>query len=149
MRLSLLRNVAAAALLGGATLLPAMSAAWAAETVAVELVGERGGEMAVNLDKSEVPAGEVTFKVVNAARDTPHEMIMVRVDDAGKELVVDPATEKVDESALNDLGEVDGLKAGESGELAVTLEPGSYKLICNLKGHVMAGMVADFTVSAS
>ncbi len=121
--------------------------ALAAETVAVELVGERGGEMALRLDQDSVPAGEVTFQVTNAAQDTPHEMIVVRLDEAGQELAVDPATEKVDEAAIDDLGEVDGLKAGQSGELTVELEPGPYMLICNLKGHYAAGMEAPFTVT--
>ena len=119
----------------------------AAETVMVELVGERGGEMAVNIDKPEVPAGEVTFQVANVANDTPHEMVVVMVDEAGQQFVVDPETNKVDETALDDLGEVEGLKAGETGELTLTLEPGNYQLLCNYKGHYAAGMYVPFTVT--
>ena len=123
--------------------------AFAAETVNVELVGERGGQMAIELSQDSVPAGEVTFQVVNIAQNTPHEMIVVMLDEAGQEIQVDPETDKVDEAALNDLGEVEGLKAGESGDLTLTLEPGDYKLICNLKGHYAAGMVVPFTVTAA
>lgn len=123
--------------------------AFAAETVNVELVGERGGQMAIQLSQDSVPAGEVTFQVVNIAQNTPHEMIVVKLDEAGQEIQVDPETEKVDEAALDDLGEVEGLKAGESGDLTLTLEPGNYKLICNLKGHYSAGMVVPFTVTAA
>ncbi|WP_217646906.1 sulfocyanin-like copper-binding protein, partial [Loktanella salsilacus] len=43
---------------------------------------------------------------------------------------------------------VSGLKATETGELITTLEPGNYVLICSLKGHVTAGMVVPFTVTA-
>jgi uncharacterized cupredoxin-like copper-binding protein len=122
--------------------------AFAAETVNVELVGERGGAMEITLSQDSIVAGEVTFQVANMAMDTPHEMIVVKLDAAGQQFVVDPASEKVDEAAVNALGEVSGLKATETGELILTLEPGNYALICNLKGHVTAGMVVPFTVTA-
>jgi uncharacterized cupredoxin-like copper-binding protein len=122
--------------------------AFAAETVNVELLGERGGAMEITLSQDSIVAGEVTFQVSNMAMDTPHEMIVVKLDAAGQQFVVDPASEKVDEAAVNALGEVSGLKATETGELTLTLEPGDYALICNLKGHVTAGMVVPFTVTA-
>jgi uncharacterized cupredoxin-like copper-binding protein len=122
--------------------------AFAAETVNVELVGERGGAMEITLSQDSIVAGEVTFQVANMAMDTPHEMIVVKLDAAGQQFVIDPASEKVDEAAVNALGEVSGLKATETGELILTLEPGNYALICNLKGHVTAGMVVPFTVTA-
>ncbi|WP_182083963.1 sulfocyanin-like copper-binding protein [Aureimonas sp. ME7] len=121
--------------------------ALAAETVSVELLGERGGAMSIKLDKSSVPAGEVTFQVANVAKNTPHEMVVVKVDKAGQRLEVDRATNRVDESKLDSKGEVSNLKAGQDGTLTVNLAPGSYELICNLKGHVMAGMVVSFTVT--
>ena len=121
--------------------------AFAAETVAVQLVGERGGEMAIELSQDSVPAGEVTFQVANVAKNTPHEMIVAKVDEAGQRFEVDPSTRKIDESKFDDLGEVEDLKAGQSGELTVDLAPGDYQLICNYKGHYMAGMVVSFTVT--
>ena len=132
----------------GAMVMTAVSPAMAAQTVAVQLVGERGGKMSIKLDKAEVPAGEVTFKVANVAMNTPHEMVVIKLDSAGQKLKVDPDTNKVDESKLNSLGEVSNLKAGKMGELTVKLEPGNYELICNYKGHVMAGMVVPFKVTA-
>ena len=131
------------------TLALAAAPAFAAETVSVELIGERGGKMDIKLSQDSVPAGEVTFQVANVAQSTPHEMIVVKLDEAGQEFAVDPETNKVDESKLDDLGEVEGLKAGESGDLTLTLEPGNYKLICNYKGHYAAGMVVPFTVTAT
>lgn len=126
-----------------------VSPAFAAETIQVQLEGERGGDMAITLSQDTIPAGEVTFQVMNMATDTPHEMIVVKLDAAGQEFVVDPGTEKVDEAAIAALGEVSGLKAGETGDLTLTLEPGDYKLICNLKGHYAAGMVVAFTVAGA
>ncbi|WP_192847086.1 plastocyanin/azurin family copper-binding protein [Aureimonas sp. AU4] len=128
----------------GALLLSAP--AFAAETVSVQLVGERGGQMAIKLDKSEVPAGEVTFQVANVAANTPHEMVVIKLDKPGETLKVDPAKNRVDEKKLMSMGEVSDLKAGQSGKLTVKLAPGAYELICNIKGHVAAGMVAPFTV---
>jgi uncharacterized cupredoxin-like copper-binding protein len=127
-----------------AALLPA--SAFAAETVSVQLLGERGGQMAIKLDKSEVPAGEVTFQVANVAANTPHEMVVIKLDKPGQVPAVDPAKNRVDEKKLMSMGEVSDLKAGQTGKLTVKLAPGSYELICNLKGHVAAGMVAPFTV---
>lgn len=122
--------------------------AFAAATVDVQLLGERGGAMAIKLSANSIPAGEVTFQVVNMAKDTPHELIVVKLDSEGQKFVADPASQKVDEAAINALGEVAGLKASEKGDLTLKLEPGNYSLICNLKGHVMAGMVVAFTVTA-
>lgn len=143
-----MRRFSSALLLGAMMMMTAAVPALAAETVSVQLVGERGGMMWIELDKSEVPAGQVTFKVANVAKNTPHEMVVIKLDSKGQKLKVDPDTNKVDESALNSAGEVSGLKAGQMGVLTVKLEPGDYELICNYKGHVMAGMVVPFKVVA-
>lgn len=127
----------------------AVSPAFAAETVAVSLVGERGGEMAIKLDHASMPAGQITFHVVNSAMNTPHEMVLVKADSPDAKLAVDAATNRVNEKALTSEGEVGGLKAGQSGDLSVKLEPGNYMLICNVKGHYAAGMHIAFTVTAA
>ena len=122
--------------------------AFAAENVSVQLMGERGGKMSIKLDKSEVSAGEVTFKVANMAMKTPHEVVVIKLDKAGQKLVIDPDKNRIDEDKLMSMGEVSDLKAGKMGSLTVKLEPGSYELICNLKGHAAAGMIAPFTVKS-
>lgn len=127
----------------------AVSPAFADETVAVSLAGERGGEMAIKLDRVSVAAGSVTFHVVNSAMNTPHEMVLVKADGPDTKLVVDAKTDRVSEAVLTSEGEVGGLKAGQSGDLTVTLKPGNYILICNLKGHYAAGMHTAFTVTAA
>lgn len=127
----------------------AVSPAFAAETVAVSLVGERGGEMAIKLDHASMPAGTITFHVLNSAMNTPHEMVLLKANSADAKLDVDAKTNRVSEAALPSEGEVSGLKAGQSGDLTVKLEPGNYVLICNLKGHYAAGMHTSFTVTAA
>jgi uncharacterized cupredoxin-like copper-binding protein len=45
------------------------------------------------------------------------------------------------------MGEVAELKPGADGELKAKLVPGSYVLLCNIKGHFQAGMRAMLTVT--
>jgi uncharacterized cupredoxin-like copper-binding protein len=49
-------------------------------------------------------------------------------------------------SEAGSIGEVSGLKAGQSKTLTLHLKPGHYALICNEPGHYMSGMHTDFRV---
>lgn len=42
--------------------------------------------------------------------------------------------------------ETDELEAGAAGDVTLKLAPGHYALICNLPGHSLGGMHADFDV---
>jgi len=44
-------------------------------------------------------------------------------------------------------GEVPELDPGKSGTLSVSLQPGTYLLLCNQPGHYEAGMWTVFTVT--
>ncbi|MDR7435062.1 MAG: cupredoxin domain-containing protein [Armatimonadota bacterium] len=48
---------------------------------------------------------------------------------------------------IEGVGEVDKIAPGETKKLEVTLQPGTYKVVCNLPGHQEAGMEATLTVS--
>lgn len=48
---------------------------------------------------------------------------------------------------IEGVGEVDKIAPGETKQLEVTLQPGTYKVVCNLPGHQEAGMEATLTVS--
>ena len=102
--------------------------------------------MGIKLDVSEVPAGEVTFVATNDSRVMIHEMVLAPVANFDTPLPYDTTTERVDEDAAGDLGEVAELDPGQSGALTVRLEPGSYILYCNIPGHYILGMWATLTV---
>ena len=102
--------------------------------------------MMISAAPTEVPAGEVTFTATNASKDYVHEMILVKVADASKQLPYVAADFKVDEDAAGHLGEVSELDPGKSGSLTLKLDPGTYMLFCNIPGHYMAGMWTMVTV---
>lgn len=87
--------------------------------------------MGAEPSQSFVPAGPVEFDVVNAAANTGHEMIVIKLKSKDEKLAVPPATGRVDEKALQSLGEVSKLKPGMDGTLKATLTPGDYLVFCN------------------
>jgi uncharacterized cupredoxin-like copper-binding protein len=93
-------------------------------------------EYAIALDKSSVPAGNVTFDTKNTG-SLPHTIAVTAADGASKAKGV---TGKV----IGDSGNID---AGKSGTLTVNLQPGTYQVVCNVPGHVQLGMIVQLTVT--
>ena len=140
-------KVTALALLAtGLTLAGGVCLAAPAAVVNVSLSGETLDKMEMKVDRTEVPAGEVTFHVVNDSKDLIHEMLVLKPV-AGQALAYDEKEMKIDEEAAGDLGEVGDLDPGNSGDLTLKLEPGTYLLVCNEAGHYKAGMTAPFLVT--
>ena len=86
-------------------------------------------------------AGNVTFDTLNKGQ-LPHEMVVIKTDKPANSLGTGsevPATGAV--------GETGDIAAGQSKKLTLKLAAGHYALICNLPGHYVAGMYADFNVS--
>jgi uncharacterized cupredoxin-like copper-binding protein len=102
--------------------------------------------MGIAATPEKVKAGEVAFIVTNASKDTIHEMIVARIDDANTLLPYIDAENRVDEDATKHLGEVSELEPGASGSLTYNMKPGLYLLYCNIPGHYVAGMWTLFTV---
>ena len=119
------------------------------------LVGDMGMNMGADMGKAvmfvtadvtTVPAGDVTFDVSNDAKGFVHEMIVAKAPADGKPLPYDAKEDGVNEDAAGALGEVSELKPGEAGTVTLKLDPGTYILFCNVKGHYMAGMWTTITV---
>jgi len=99
--------------------------------------------MYMNVDPATVPAGMVTFTIVNEGVKK-HEFVIMSTDVMVADLKVEG--DEVVEDDYSVVGEVEDLAGGDTATLTVDLEPGHYALICNLKGHFRMGMSSDFTV---
>ncbi len=128
-------------------------AAWQASTGAAQTPGNavvRVTEVAMTmkLDTTVVPAGKVTFLVVNQDK-VIHEAVLLKTDKSPEALVMLAGESKVDEAALaENVGEVE-VEAGTTGAVTIDLTPGKYVLICNMVDHYKAGMYSAFEVKAA
>jgi plastocyanin len=93
-------------------------------------------EYAIALDKSSVPAGNVTFDVHNTG-SLPHTIAVTPGDGASK-------AKGVTGTVIGDSGNID---AGKTGTLTVALQPGTYQVVCTVPGHVQLGMIVQLTVT--
>jgi uncharacterized cupredoxin-like copper-binding protein len=162
---------AGAVLAGGLLTLWGATAGIAAETTVQVVLGDKGPDsvmmdpmpmmgmgkgmsggdttmamMSITLDQTEVPAGKVTFVVVNGSKDIIHEMLVSPIPSGDAALPYVADENRIDEEKAGHLGEVSELEPGKSGELTVDLTPGKYILFCNIPGHFMNGMWAVLTV---
>jgi uncharacterized cupredoxin-like copper-binding protein len=135
---------------GGGTVAPGGSPApGGATTIDVTLQ-----EWAVIPSADAAPAGDVTFRVTNAGPEDIHEFVVLKTDLGAGSLPVD-GTGTVDETGggIEVIDEVEDLAVDGSEELTVTLEAGSYVLLCNIydeteqEAHYAMGMHIDFTVN--
>ena len=108
-------------------------------------------EWSVVPDQSSAPAGDITFAVTNDGPDDIHEFVVLKTD-------LDPADLPVDEDGVVSEGagievidEIEDIPVGDSQDLTVSLEAGSYVLLCNIwspdegEAHYQLGMRVGFT----
>lgn len=112
-------------------------------------------EFTVEPDPESVGPGEVTFVVDNQGGDV-HEFLVVDADSADDLPVDDDGA--FDEAAFGEdkvLDEVEDIESGDTAELTLDLETGTYVLVCNVveeeetgevESHFKEGMHATFSV---
>jgi uncharacterized cupredoxin-like copper-binding protein len=100
----------------------------------------------VKQDATAVPAGNVSFRILNQG-PTTHELIVVRTDHAPDKLPLQDDGLTVDEEGrgVELLDEVEGLDIDDRQTMDLRLTPGHYVLYCNLEGHYLGGMHATLT----
>ena len=121
---------------------PASSVASSATTggaIAVDLK-----EWAITPSSRTAKAGDVTFTIKNSGT-VVHEFVVVKTDVKADALAV--IGDKIDESALTAVDEVEDIAIGATPTLKVTLAAGHYVVLCNIETHYGLGMRSDFDVN--
>ncbi len=111
-----------------------------------------GGMMRVIDQPAVVPAGRVSFRVLNEGSLT-HELVVMPLPPGGAGSRQVGSDGKVDESGS--LGEASstcgagagqGIAPGAASWVTLNLSAGPYELICNLPGHYARGMYTELDV---
>lgn len=100
-------------------------------------------EFSITPATASAPAGSVTFTAQNEGA-VAHELTVIQTNLAPDALPV--AAAKVDEGAVEVVGTTPDIDGGASEDLTVSLEAGTYVLVCQVPGHYGLGMRAGFTV---
>jgi uncharacterized cupredoxin-like copper-binding protein len=110
-------------------------------------VNVRLEDFKVRQDVAVVPAGTVSFRILNQG-PTTHQLIVVRTDRAPDKLPLQRDGLTVDEEApgIDLVDEVGGLDIDDRQTLVLDLAAGNYVMYCNLEGHYLGGMHATLTV---
>lgn len=110
-----------------------------ADAVAVTLE-----EWSVAAAPSTASAGDVTFEVSNQGTQV-HNFVVFRTDLAADQLPVENAQVTAG-GAVEEVGRVDEFDPGSTETLTLSLDAGSYVLVCNVPGHYEQGMRTAFSV---
>ena len=138
---------------GGAatTATPANSATPASSASPVAGSATAGGAIAVDMKEWSITpssrtakAGDVIFNITNSGT-VVHEFVVVKTDVKADALKV--IGDKIDESALTAVDEVEDIAIGATPSLKVTLAAGHYVVLCNIETHFGLGMRSDFDVN--
>lgn len=96
--------------------------------------------MGITVDTLEIPAGEVTFRVINESQEFYHSVTISPVEDPSRELPYLIDARMVDEKAAGTTARLKELRPRDSGSVTVNMQPGTYILYCNIAGHYAMGM---------
>ncbi len=119
---------------GGSTVLVEVNVKQPSDTVTAKLL-----EFSITADKASVSAGLVRFVAQNTSKSLVHELAVLRLKDDG---------------SYDNLGEVEDIKPGKSGGVAIDLPAGHYLLAClivpgeagSTVDHLKQGMKMEFEV---
>jgi uncharacterized cupredoxin-like copper-binding protein len=131
----------------------------AALAIAATSCGGGGGvdatlkDFEIDLGETSATAGEVTFSIQNDG-PSAHEFVVFKTDlapDALPTVEDENGLELVDEegagASLELVDEAEDIAPDSSTDLTVTLDAGSYVIICNIPSHYQQGMHASFTAN--
>ena len=105
-------------------------------------------EWDVNVDPNykmgkHISPGELTLNLTNEGM-LEHNLVLLN-NNKHEDLELTEDGTMADESKLDILGKIEGLKPGESGQIVISdLPAGTYAFICNTPGHYTEGMVYKF-----
>ena len=102
-------------------------------------------EWEVAVDDTSAEAGTITFEITNDGT-IGHEFLIVKTDIAPGEIPVDGNIFPEDASGIEVIDEIGEFDEGTTESLTVTLDPGTYQLVCNLPSHYENGMFVGFEV---
>ena len=112
-----------------------------------------GSRMRLSVAPSSASAGSVSFVASNMGWRT-HELVVMPLADkaAVGQRVPGPDGRIAEEGSVGEAsascaaGSGDGIASGAVGWVTLTLAPGRYELVCNLKNHYANGMYEKFDV---
>jgi len=112
------------------------------------------GRMGLSASPSTISSGKVNIVVTNMGRRT-HELVVLPLAAGQRAGMRTVGTDgKIDESGS--LGEVsnncasgsgEGILSGSRGWTTLTLAPGRYEFVCNLRNHYSSGMYQEVVVN--
>jgi len=98
----------------------------------------------ITLSAAEVPAGLVTFMVMNHG-SILHSLVVIRTDVSDDQMPLDPA----DPAKVKETGSIVAtgqMAAGSGKQIQRQLTPGKYVLVCNEPAHYAVGMHTGLVV---
>ena len=115
-----------------------------------------GARMRLQADPAVLVAGRVSLVATNMGWRT-HELVVLPLSggqSAGRRIPgsdgrVDESGSFGEASASCGAGSGDGIRAGTVGWTTLTLAPGRYELVCNLRNHYANGMHQEIRVTSS
>ena len=101
-------------------------------------------DTAIALSEAAIPAGKVTFQVVNKGT-VVHSLVLLKTDLKHDKIPSDPK----DDTKVSEQGSVlasGQLAVADSKQFSRDLKAGSYVLVCNEPAHYLVGMHIGFVV---